>query len=266
MIISDFHVHFHKKYNKDIFFNSIKNNFLNYYKKENLNCTHHIVCLAESAGTSFFKELSSFYNTSVLDSWSFNPTNSNNTIIAIHDSGFRIHIIAGRQIVTSENLEVLAIGMIEEIEDGKSIESVIRSVILNNSIPIVPWGFGKWIGTRKKIVEKLVESNNHYPFYLGDNGNRPSLMGRSPIFKIAENKKIYNLQGSDPLPFNNEERRPGSYGVLIDETLQEDYPFESLKIILKSKNINITTYGNTESVVKFFKHQIGMQIIKRLRK
>lgn len=264
MIISDLHVHFHKKYNEELFFNSIKNNFQKFYKENDSSNLYNVICLTESSGISFFDELS--LTEKEVNNWSFTHTNSNNAILAQHKSGFKLFIIAGRQIVTEENLEVLAFGMVDDYKDGQPIDLVIQEVISGGFIPIIPWGFGKWSGKRGEVVDKIIKENKYHPLFLGDNGNRPSFIKLSPIFETAKAKNVHNLQGSDPLPFSNEESRPGSFGVLIEESLDVDNPYESFSRILKKEKLKLSTYGELESIYKFFKHQIGMQIVKRLRK
>jgi hypothetical protein len=264
MIISDLHVHFHKRYNRELFFNSIKNNFQKFCTNYESKNTNRIICLTESNGVSFFNEL--YLKSSLVNNWSFNRTNNNNVILAEHKTGFELFIIGSRQIVTKENLEVLAVGMVNDFKDGQPIEAVIKEVIAGGFIPIIPWGFGKWTGNRGEIVEDIIEQNKYYPLFLGDNGNRPKFIKLPPIFKSAKENHIQNLQGSDPLPFGNEETRPGSFGILIEDSLNPDNPFESFLNIIISENVKIKTYGELESYYKFFKHQIGMQIVKRLRK
>lgn len=261
MIISDFHVHFHKNYDVELFFNSIKSNFQNNCPYES---AHHIICLTESVNTNFFKEL--ILKNIKINNWFFKQTNNTNTILAKHKSGFELFIIAGRQIVTNENLEVLAIGMVNDFQDGQPIDLVISKVIAGGFIPIIPWGFGKWSGNRGEVVENIINRNKYHPLFLGDNGNRPPFIKLPLVFERAKEKNIFNLQGSDPLPFGNEEFRPGSFGVFIDASLNTDAPYESIFSILKNENVKINAYGELESYYKFFKHQIGMQIVKRLRK
>lgn len=52
--------------------------------------------------------------------------------------------MAGRQIVTAEKLEVLALGTDLDIDDGRPIREVLSLVTENGGLPVIPWGAGKW--------------------------------------------------------------------------------------------------------------------------
>ena len=70
-------------------------------------------------------------------------------------------------------------------------------------------------------MNNLINENTEILF-LGDNGNRPLFWSISRKFFIKQKKKeLINLPGSDPLPFNSEEKRPGSFGFYFNEKLND---------------------------------------------
>ncbi len=91
-------------------------------------------------------------------------TSEENSLLCFNSNGHKIFFIAGRQIVTSEKLEVLALGLREDFKDNKPIEEVIDYIILKNALPVIPWGVGKWSGKRGAIVENLIEQNPKFFF------------------------------------------------------------------------------------------------------
>jgi hypothetical protein len=212
-----------------------------------------------------FKELKESAQKKIsIGNWGVELSNSPN-VLKLVGKEKKIFLLAGRQIVTKENLEVLAIGLEDEYKDGKPIDEVINDVKKLKSIPIIPWGFGKWTGKRKEIVEKIILQNDVNPIYLGDNGNRPWFMKASKLLVNGTVKGMLNLPGSDPLPFSREEQKPGSFGFVIEDTLNEDNPFDSFYQIITGSESNFKTFGKLESAYYFFKNQIAMQIVKRTR-
>jgi hypothetical protein len=184
--------------------------------------------------------------------------------LVISNKENNIILVAGQQIVTAENLEVLALGTRNRFEYGKNISNTIDEVKKAGAIPVVPWGVGKWIGKREQVVKKLI--NMRTDFFLGDNGNRPAFWNKPSIFKLAGLKGIYNLPGSDPLNFVSEITKPGSFGFYFNEKIDHVYPVRDLKQKILENKSQFNTYGKLESPLKFFRNQINIQINKKLRK
>lgn len=266
-ILLDAHIHIHECYDLNTFFNSAKANFSKQAENENSHDFQSALCLTESHKTNYFEILSEkAKKNEKIGNWEIVKTQNPNSIILIDNDNFEIILIAGRQIVTKENLEVLALGLIEDPNDGNPIEEVIKFVNGKKAISVIPWGVGKWIGSRKQIVEKLVLQNNTFPIYLGDNGNRPFFWSKPEIFDSAFKNGILNIPGSDPLPFLNEVKKPGSFGFFIDGNLDTEKPFDSIYEKIISSKIQFKTFGKLESGYNFIKNQISMQIVKRNRK
>ena len=266
MILIDAHIHFHGCYDKNTFLNSAKRNFNKIAASMGCNNFQAVLCFTESNGDNTFNELYEYAeNNSKIGLWKASLTDNENTIKLSDESGFNLFLIAGRQIVTLEKLEVLAIGLKKEYEDGKPIINVLKDVTALDVLAVIPWGVGKWFSVRKRIVENLTLQTNSYPIYLGDNGNRPLFWEKPNIFKSAEEKGIYNLPGSDPLPFDKEVNKPGSFGFLIDDVINEDKPFDSIYKIISTSDKQFETFGKLESPLNFIKNQVAMQIVKRNR-
>lgn len=260
----DSHIHIHECYDLEKFFNSAKKNFTDNSKKLNLNTNQFVLCLTESHGVNYFSILADKANENKkIGNWEIIKTQNQNTLELKDNEDFSLFLIAGRQIVTQEKLEVLALGLFEDPEDGNPILEVLSYVSKYKLIPVVPWGVGKWMGNRKGIIDKLVMENSTFSIYLGDNGNRPFFWNKPEIFEAAAKYNMLNIPGSDPLPFDNEVNKPGSFGFVLEGVLDIEKPFDSLYEKITSSNKQFATYGRLESLFNFFKNQILMQVVKR---
>lgn len=266
-IIIDAHIHIHECYNLGSFFNSAKANFIEKAKQNNIADFLSVLCLTESHNVNQFAKISSFSKRKEkIGDWEITESKNQNSIILIDKNNFKIILIAGRQIVTKEKLEVLALGLIDDPNDGEKIDKILKYVNEKGSISVIPWGVGKWFGNRKQIVEKLVLQNNTFPLYLGDNGNRPFFWRQPNIFSIALRKGVLNIPGSDPLPFIHEVKKPGSFGFIINDNIDIEKPFDSIYKKITDSKTQFKTFGKLEGVYNFIKNQISMQIVKRNRK
>lgn len=264
---ADSHVHFHKCFEVGIFFDKCFHNL----SKINLSTL--------SGGFLFFTEgkneksydylrqktrIKSNNNTN--SEYILNQNETGNTIeVRADETGRRIFIFPGFQIVTKENLEVLSLGTQIRLNDGQPIEDTIEKVISIGGIPVLPWGFGKWYGSRGQIIYDLISKKKSLLF-LGDNGGRSNLLQFPKQFTKAHELGIPILPGSDPLPFPNEVARPLSYGFLINCEIHDLNPWESVKRTLLNNNFKFEEYGKLTAPLSFIKTQISMQIKKRINK
>lgn len=180
-------------------------------------------------------------------------------------TGGPLVIIAGCQVVSREGLEMLALGTCQRFDEGKTTEELIREVVQARAIPVLPWGVGKWLGRRGRLIEDLIESPDSPRFFLGDNANRPAFWPRPSHFRRAEEQGIRNLPGSDPLPFPNEVQRVGEFGVILDGPLDLEEPARHLKQLLLDKSTTFRQFGRAETPLRFVRNQLKMQYRKLTR-
>lgn len=171
----------------------------------------------------------------------------------------RLIVIAGRQIISDEGLEVLAIGTRQHFGDGRPIAALIQDITRAGALPIVPWGAGKWMRKRGELVEQLLRDPELPQFFLGDSGNRPALWPQPSHFRLAEERGVKNLPGSDPLPLPDEWQRPGSFGFALKTPLNVDEPTRDLKKILLGSSVAIHPFGKGETPLRFLRNQVMMQ-------
>jgi hypothetical protein len=196
--------------------------------------------------------------------WSFRPTAEDNSLWAVHDDGDgEILLIAGRQLVTREKLEVLALGCREELPDGMALRAARDAVLAAGGVPVVPWGFGKWWASRGRVVKELVEGDSPGRWYLGDNAGRPRASRRPPLFARAADRGVFVLPGSDPLPLPFQEAKVGRCGFAMPQALDGERPAATVLDWLRACDEQPVTFGSFESLVRFARDQVAMQLRKR---
>ncbi len=135
-IWADAHVHIYDCYDLEEFLDSALKNFNATAQKSGYSQAETaLMFLTETAQDHYFQKLiqstqkdgNSNLN---LKDWSLLKTEENCSVYAKHSTGQGIFIFAGRQIVTAENLEVLALLTAEEFADSLPIETTIKQVIL----------------------------------------------------------------------------------------------------------------------------------------
>jgi hypothetical protein len=262
LILCDSHVHFYDCFELDDFLNCAWKNFYLQAKSQQQDEFTAVLLLTEAKEDHWFLKLKQNQYHSA--TWSFLQTEEAESLYAVGKDGRKILIINGRQIVTSENMEVLALVTSEKLEDGKPMTQVIDWVKDNNAIPVIPWGFGKWWGNRGHILSKVLQSYGSDEVLLGDNSGRPWFLGQPNHFKRAGSEQRRILPGSDPLPFASESWRPGSVGFYFTACLDDSSPAKSMREHLKSTKISFTNYMRCERLLPFIRNQVAMQVRNRM--
>jgi hypothetical protein len=188
-----------------------------------------------------------------LGDWHLRPADDGQLIVATRAEK-AITLAPARQINSANRLEFLLLGCAEEVEDGLAEQSIIDSYS-DSCMVICPWGVGKWLGKRGKLLSTLI-ANNTEGLFLGDNGGRPSIWRHVPQFKETRNAI---LNGSDPLPIAKEINRVASFGTKLayKPTAQDkELSLQSaLKLIKTSRTVN---YGSPVSLFRFVISQVKL--------
>lgn len=143
-------------------------------------------------------------------------------------------LIAGRQIVTREKLEILGLGMEEVVPDGLSAEEAVEKVIATGGRPVLAFAPGKWLFKRAGLVRHLAEKYGQN-LIVGDSALRPLGWGAPEIMRRARANHIAVLPGSDPLPMPGEEKSAGCYGFIYQGLFDTTRPLTAMnEIILNS--------------------------------
>ncbi len=265
-LLLDAHVHLYDCFDRSTFFDAASNNFQHAAKSLDLPPdTPGCLMLTETAKDHAFESLIAQRE---LDDgrWRFNPAGDGRSLIVSRDGQDILTVIAGRQVVTKEGLEVLALCCNDIFADGLAIEQTIEKIIDADALPVLPFGVGKWSGKRGKVIDRLLNSPQTNPLMLGDNAGRLALAGEPKQFAIARQRNMWVLPGTDPLPLASQAARVASFGLLLDIVPDSQAPAASIKRCLLDTKIQPITYGKPTGPLDFLKCQTTMQIRKRLKK
>ena len=182
------------------------------------HATVAVVMLAERAGYDVFSQLAAKLPEAGPDALWYESESVN------------LLVVAGRQIVTKEGLEILGLGTHRPIPDGLGAHGVLCRLRNSDALAVLPWGVGKWLGKRGRLVDELIEEAPAGQLFLGDNGGRPAWWS-VPQFS----KKMRVLAGSDPLPLPGSTAEIGRFGSRVTGALDESRPVAHLKQMLRAR-------------------------------
>jgi len=154
-------------------------------------------------------------------------------------------LVAGRQVVTREKLEILGLGMEELVPDGLPAEEVIEKVIAAGGLPALAFSPGKWLFKRGKIAFALAERYQKN-ILIGDSALRPVGWPEPEIMRRAKGKI---LPGSDPLPLPGDEKYAGCYGFIYQGSFDPAKPLNSMKEIIANSPAAIAPAGRRCSFI-----------------
>jgi hypothetical protein len=257
----DGHVHVHPCFSEDDVFESASSNLARAARGLGAEGNGpRVLLLTESAGDHFFRRALERAAGPASGRWTFRETGEPDSVTVRGEGENPVVVVAGRQVVTSDALEVLALCRDVEVPDGRPIGRTLDDVRGAGALAAVPWGFGKWWLGRGRIVRDLIDREDPATFFLGDNGGRPA-MGRKPaLFRRAARRGIRVLPGSDPLPFPAQARRVGSYGFVVAGPLDTERPARSLRDALTDPGTRPRPFGRGERLIPFVRSQVAMQL------
>ena len=188
------------------------------------------ILLTERFDCHFFRE--TCMDPARVTAFEISPLKDGRSILAKNSEGDALYMVAGRQIVTKERLEVLALTIDAAIPDGKPIRAVLPEIKELGGVPVLSWAPGKWFGKRGAVVRDLIDSLSPQDFILGDTTLRPTVWPEPELMRRASEKGFLVVAGSDPLPFVGEERWVGSYASSWNGAVDLENPALSLKELL----------------------------------
>ena len=122
------------------------------------------------------------------------------------------YLWGGFQTVTAENLEVASVFLKERPPENQPFLKTIDWILNKGGIPVIPWGLGKWLFERGKILEQVLKTYTPEQIVFSDSALRPCFWPSTFLHRARKNGfKI--LCGSDPLPLSGEEKVFGTYAT-----------------------------------------------------
>lgn len=175
-----------------------------------------------------------------------------------HAGGLEHHITLfnARQVNSLEKLEVIVVGNTEGVGEGLPVAHYLQEFGASELV-ILPWGVGKWLGKRGRIVSRLMHTHEER-FVLGDNGGRPSWW-RVPQFHKANVIGMPILAGSDPLRVGQYSERAFGYGDVFPGQFTSCYEWIAQ---VKGLTASPDTFGQRVSTSTFIREQLGLRLRK----
>lgn len=218
--------------------------------------------LTESAAEPAFAHLAGLVavQPGSLGGLTIHPTGEDNSLRLHLGDGSAMHVVAGRQIVTGESIEVLALGLHRPYADGAPLASVLHDLAGEQVLTVLPWGVGKWLGHRGKLIAEVLAGWQGDRLFLGDNGNRPFFWRLPEDFRRRDHGTFRTLPGSDPLPLAGQEERIGGFGFACQGSIDHDRPFASVATLLCDPATAIQPYGTPANLFRFCNDQLRLRL------
>jgi hypothetical protein len=248
----DAHVHFHACYDLETFLDGALRNF---QQGAVGSAWSGCLLLTEARDARWFRRWRDSRERA--GAWRFEPTWEEESLYAVRETGERLVIVAGRQIVCREGLEILALGRDLELPDGLPIGETLEKVRESSALPVLPWGFGKWWGRRGAAVAGALRQGRE--LFLGDNSGRLRHGPPPRLFRQARELGIPVLPGSDPLPFPRHAGRAGSYGFMLLGPTEEHTPTQDLLRRIRAAG-QPRSFGRRADLPRFLRDQMEMQL------
>ena len=202
------------------------------------------VMLTERSDCSFWKNLSERGPVELGSGFAVEKVEDGGSIFIRHiPTNEDLLVFPGRQIVTSEKVEVLSVLSGTVVPDGLPVRETLARVVDAGALAVLCWGFGKWTGIRGHLVRKVIEDFSSRCVFTGDTPLRCRPIPEPDIFRIGRARGHMTLAGSDPLPVAGEESMIGTYGVIVRETIGSDCPAAGLRMALLKQGCDMVTAG-----------------------
>lgn len=196
-----------------------------------------------------------------LDGWRVTALSDDAVSVRISGSG-EIVLVAGRQIVCEERIEILALTHDGRWPDGQTAERTVRAVQDAGAVPVLAWAPGKWFGGRGWVVRRLLEQGSPGSVLIGDSTMRPIGWGEPRLVRWARARGFRILAGSDPLPIRGEERRLGTYASVFDGPFDTARPALSLRSLLTAPETTVLSVGRRSGPAQWALRMLRNTIVR----
>jgi hypothetical protein len=258
-LLVDAHVHYHACFGIEAFLDAALANFRAARREADDPRALGCLMFTESSWSHYFRAFTDGLIERSTEGWAVEPTAEDCSIVARRNDNERLVLIAGRQIVTSNRLEVLALATLEEYPDDVPIREAIDRGLATGAVTVLPWGFGKWVGARGRIVKETLTSPLAERLYVGDNGGRPRLVPEPALFRLARDAGVPILRGTDPLPLPPEVRKPGRFGFMLKGRFAPEAPAAAIREMLTTRS-QPRPFGRLEGLVQFMHRQVALRL------
>ena len=176
--------------------------------------------------------------------------------------GANLLVVAGHQVVTAEDLEVLVVGTTERPADGETIDATIEPWLDGETLVMLPWGLGKWSGARGRVVARCLSDYGTRGLRLADTAARPIWLRPPSILRREAEAGREVFHGSDPFPFPEAAGAVGSAGFVLEGLDGLDWPAMHHAVRCAGP---LPRFGDPMGTLPFLRLQARMQLRKRTR-
>lgn len=260
IVLIDAHVHVYPHVNVSELLSAADRNFRAAAARIGATEWRGVLMLSEVCGVEWFDSAADEAGGRIFGRWHVQRSPEDPISLTASAGEEVLTIVAGRQIVTSERVEVHALGTRAKFTDGLETRTTLAAVHQSGALAVLPWGVGKWLGKRGRLVEEILSSSGQLGVYAADNSGRPGFW-QDRRFALTRQMGRPLLAGSDPLPLVGEESRVGAFGCWLDRRLPVDAPMVDLIAGISSLGPDaIQPYGSTETVSRFLRNQLSLRI------
>ncbi len=224
--ILDTHLHLYPCFDLSQAFNRFLDNTAQIDAQAN-----RVACLAERFDCQYYESIAK--RDIVIDGFVVEDRLENEIRLTRIQDNLSLSLLPGRQIISREKIEILALGCPQLVEDGQPALDVIYQIIQLGHVPVLPWSPGKWFGARGELIRRLITELEAGDFLIGDTPLRPYGWTTPDLMKKAQEKGYSVVAGSDPLPFGGEEKWLGAYCSVVQS--EEKYGANELLHALKNR-------------------------------
>ncbi|HPG41911.1 MAG TPA: hypothetical protein PLP19_05255 [bacterium] len=255
-IICDAHVHIYPQFDFNVAFDFSIKNFKAIIKNQKLlHDTIAVWLLTEGQQFNFFSK------PPALPGYQIEKTPEKESLVVVDSTTGKkvLYILAGRQIVSSDKLEICALGTTAVLPDREmNTQDTITWVLEHDGVPALNWAPGKWFFSRGKIVNSVIDNNSPEQLLISETTMRPTCWSTPVLMKKALNKGMKVLAGSDPLPLPGEEKLLATYASIMSGSFDPANPAKSIKSLLLNPGASIQNTGKRSGLVAFAKRQYGI--------
>ena len=187
--------------------------------------------LAERGDCRVFEALVAGTGTELSAGWRVRKAVEECAVTLANEAGGELILVAGRQLVTAERLEVLALATASAPPEGMPVAETIIGVREHGGVPVLAWGLGKWLFSRGRLVARLLATPDSGSVLFGDTALRCGLCGGGLLAR-ARSQGFGVVAGSDPLPVAGEERYLGTCGIVCHGRIDADRPASAVRDLL----------------------------------
>lgn len=252
-MILDGHVHIYPVFNISLALQTALKNFALCRNDADVK----VWLLTERSDCHFFEDLK---NTKI-EGYVFQPTSEAESFLVrdAETDAALLYILAGRQLIAKENLEICALGSTVSVADKEqSAKDLILKVLENNGVPALNWAPGKWFGDREKVVRSILQEFTPENLLISDTTMRPTVWPTPKIMADAMKRGYKVIAGSDPLPFAGEEKYLASYASMMSGDFDADRPADAIRRLLLDPGTPIIRRGKRSGLFAFMKRQVGI--------